>query len=70
MRCLARGSPGKYRFLLPQSVKGEKKIYSMNLLRLGEAMIGAPCGYDGSTSDINDGRKGGWLYLIWKSQSI
>lgn len=66
-RCLARGSPGNYRFLLPESVKGLKKIYSMDLLRLDRAMVRAPFGYDGATSDINQGRKGGWLYLIWKS---
>lgn len=42
----------------------------MDLLRLDRAMVRAPFGYDGATSDINQGRKGGWLYLIWKSQSV
>lgn len=69
-RSLAKGVTGKYRYLIPQSVKGANKIYSMNLLRLDRSITGAPVGYDGSTMDINDGRKGGWLYLIWKSQSV
>lgn len=67
---LAQGAKGSYRYLLPLSAKSGNKIYSMNLLRLNSKIGGAPAGYDGCTRNINGGREGTCLYIIWKSQSV
>ncbi|KAL0639426.1 hypothetical protein Q9L58_001454 [Maublancomyces gigas] len=67
---LARGASGFYRYIVPESVPGERRIYEVCLLRLSRAVKGAPVGYDGCSIDINCGRTGGYLYLIWKSCCI
>lgn len=66
---LAKGDSGKYRYLVPRSAKGTRKIYEVGLVRLDYAIEGPPVGYDGCTMNINSGRKGGYLYLIWKTWS-
>lgn len=69
-RSLARGANGFCRYIVPESVTGERRIHEVCLLRLNRAIKGAPVGYDGCSIDINCGRTGGYLYLIWKSCCI
>ena len=39
----------------------------MVLFRLGDPMEGRPAGWDGNTTDINQGRGKSYLYLLWKT---
>lgn len=65
-----RGASGKYRYIIPKSVTSKRRIYEICLLRLSYAIAGPPIGYDGGSIDINSGRGGGYLYLIWKSWGV
>lgn len=67
---LAKGTGGKYRYLLLETEGAGGLIYSVNLIRLSHAMVGAPDGYQGSTRDLNKERSGGYLYLVWKSHCL
>lgn len=67
---LEKGTGGKYRYLCFETAGAGGKIYSVNLMRLGHAMQGAPDGYQGSTRDLNMERTGGYLYLVWKSHCV
>ena len=66
---LAKGAGGDYRYLHSRH-DGEQKITKVNLLRLDEALGDLPAGYDGRSGDINQGRGGTYLYLIWKSVRV
>ncbi|GJJ12688.1 hypothetical protein Clacol_006932 [Clathrus columnatus] len=64
---LAKGANGKYRYLLPMINRGTKqKIIGLRLLRSSSQILSPPKGYHGMTKDINEGRHGTYLYLIWE----
>lgn len=65
---LAKGAKGKYRYLVPIKQSGKGLITEVMLYRSNSAVDDFGPTYSGHTIDINEGRKGGYLYLCWKSQ--
>jgi hypothetical protein len=69
---LANGAGGDWRYLIPVCDPRQKaKITECALLR-ASSMISVDdirkLGWTNMSGDINRGRKGDWLYLIWKTQ--
>ncbi|KAJ3557903.1 hypothetical protein NM688_g1217 [Phlebia brevispora] len=63
---LAKGAGGSYRYLLPlRDATNDRKITNIRLLRSSSALTTPPDGYTGMTSDLNEGRGGDFLYVIW-----
>ncbi|KAL4744284.1 hypothetical protein BDW72DRAFT_98836 [Aspergillus terricola var. indicus] len=65
---LAKGAGGDYRYLRLER-DGGSKIQEVRLLRRNdEADFAAvrALGFDGLSSDINKGRGGDFLYVVWK----
>ncbi|RAL10216.1 uncharacterized protein BO97DRAFT_144237 [Aspergillus homomorphus CBS 101889] len=65
---LAKGAGGQYRYL-ETSTHGEYGISSLKLLRSGEEVTSENFksqGFHGWSSDVNAGRGGDYLYLVWK----
>ncbi|KAK1147353.1 hypothetical protein N8T08_001433 [Aspergillus melleus] len=66
---LAKGAGGKFRYLRLERSGGEK-ITDIRLLRRDDEVSWdtvKSLGFDGISSDINDGRGKSFLYLVWKS---
>ncbi|KAH8423405.1 uncharacterized protein LDX57_001164 [Aspergillus melleus] len=66
---LAKGAGGKFRYLRLERGGGEK-ITDIRLLRRDDEVSWdtvKSLGFDGISSDINDGRGKSFLYLVWKS---
>jgi hypothetical protein len=65
---LAKGAGGDYRYLRLER-DGGTKIREVRLLRRGDeadfAVVRA-LGFDGASDDINKGRGGDYLYIVWK----
>lgn len=66
-RDLAKGAGGKFRHLTPKYYQSQWKIHTVNLLRLSHGIGDLPEGFTGHSWDINEGRSGDFLYLIWKA---
>eukprot|EP01040_Poterioochromonas_malhamensis_P007445 gene7445-8030_t len=67
---LARGAGGSYRYLIPLIQPGfDKRIVEVKLFRSSDVIRDFP-GFDGHTTDINEGRKGDYLYLGWKFAKV
>ncbi|KAG5754801.1 hypothetical protein H9Q72_002394 [Fusarium xylarioides] len=65
---LAKGAGGDYRFLdWTRNMTATKFITEFSLWRQSIPQGAPPAGWDGMTGDINAGRGGDNLYLIWKS---
>ncbi|KAK7032626.1 hypothetical protein VNI00_012889 [Paramarasmius palmivorus] len=64
---LAKGAGGDYRYVIPMRDPGARKITSARLLRSGSKQDYPPSGFNGLSTDINQGRKGDYLYIVWKS---
>ncbi|KAG9501719.1 hypothetical protein J7337_007410 [Fusarium musae] len=65
---LAKGAGGDYRFLdWTRNMTATKFITEFSLWRQSIPQGAPPAGWDGITGDINAGRGGDNLYLIWKS---
>ncbi|KAJ3559522.1 hypothetical protein NM688_g295 [Phlebia brevispora] len=65
---LAKGAGGAYRYLIPvQDSSVVAKIIDIAFLRSSSAVSSPPSAYSGMTSDINQGRGGDYLYLIWST---
>ncbi|KAL4985164.1 hypothetical protein BDW68DRAFT_165635 [Aspergillus falconensis] len=65
---LAKGAGGDYRYLRLER-DGGNKIMEVRLLRRNdEADFAAvrALGFDGLSGDINEGRGGDYLYVVWK----
>ncbi|KAJ5645898.1 hypothetical protein N7490_002270 [Penicillium lividum] len=65
---LASGTGGKFRYLSWRN-DGSKKITTLQLLRRRDQVTWDTVrnlGFDGWTSDINAGRGGDFLHLVWK----
>ncbi|GJJ07058.1 hypothetical protein Clacol_001257 [Clathrus columnatus] len=63
---LSKGTGDGFRYLLSFSNVGDhEKVTDVRLLRLSKPIESPPAGFVGMTSDINKGRKGDFLYLIW-----
>ncbi|KAK7032625.1 hypothetical protein VNI00_012888 [Paramarasmius palmivorus] len=63
---MAKGAGGDYRYVIP--VQGpQAKVTEAQLIRSESALQHPPSGYSGITSDINKGRQGDFLYIIWKT---
>lgn len=67
---LAKGAGDQFRFLIPRFDQDANKIHDIHLLRMDGGIGRVPPGYNGHSSDINEGRRGDFLYLIWKSHSV
>ncbi|KAG6908273.1 hypothetical protein DXG01_005538 [Tephrocybe rancida] len=66
---LAKGAGGKYRYLVPIKQAGESLfITKLYLSRSPVRAINTPIQPLGETSDINSGRRGDYLYLLWDLQ--
>ncbi|RDW65891.1 uncharacterized protein DSM5745_09630 [Aspergillus mulundensis] len=65
---LAKGAGGDYRYLRLER-DGGAKISEVKLLRRGDGVDFAAVqalGFQGVSGDINEGRGGDFLYLVWK----
>lgn len=71
---LALEAGGKYRYLrVDRNTNTPAKITDIALLRNGDSVRFdhvKKLGYDGRSIDINQGREGDYLYLVWKSLDI
>ncbi|PIL29718.1 hypothetical protein GSI_08156 [Ganoderma sinense ZZ0214-1] len=69
LKNLADGTQGDFRYLiLDQSLMPEAEpVTDVVLLRLGSEMTDRPAKWDGNTGNINKGRGGTYLYLLWKT---
>lgn len=70
---LAKGAGGKYRYLqFNRDVKNNKKYEAAALLRRagGPASINDAPKFNVITSDINAGRGGDYLYVVFKSRQV
>lgn len=47
-----------------------RKIADVALWRSGDNQNNPPSGWDGMTMDINKGRAGDYLYLVWKTKQF
>jgi hypothetical protein len=69
---LAKGAGGDFRYLIPvNNVREKAKIVECALLRTGSVTNVEQIkqmGWAGMSADINRGRKGDFLYLIWKTR--
>ncbi|OXV09573.1 hypothetical protein Egran_02664 [Elaphomyces granulatus] len=67
---LAKGAGGDYRYLRLEKNESDK-IHALRLLRRKDEVnyetIHA-LGFDGFSTDINKGRGGDYLYLVWKNK--
>ncbi|KAK7032628.1 hypothetical protein VNI00_012892 [Paramarasmius palmivorus] len=65
---IAWGAGGDYRYVIPmQDPHNPDKVIEAKLLRSGASTQYPPSGWDGITSNINEGRGGDYLYIIWRS---
>ncbi|KAE8146589.1 hypothetical protein BDV25DRAFT_48398 [Aspergillus avenaceus] len=66
---MAKGAGGKYRYIDLQYGEGEK-IKRVSLLRRKDSVSYNTIhslGFDGYSGDINSGRGGDYLYIVWKT---
>ncbi|KIM24207.1 hypothetical protein M408DRAFT_57487, partial [Serendipita vermifera MAFF 305830] len=65
---LAQGTYGDHRYLIPRiNCNTNMKITDIHLMRSSNAVSNPPSGYAGMTGDINAGRSGDYLYVIWRT---
>ncbi|KAI0260945.1 hypothetical protein BC834DRAFT_898168 [Gloeopeniophorella convolvens] len=65
---LAKGAGGDWRYLIPARAPGAGAfITDVRLVRRDSWAGSPPAGYTGQSGDINRGRKGDWLYLVWRT---
>lgn len=68
---LAKGAGGDYRFIIEESDPSNvQKIVNVWLLRSDSAIDSPPEGYSGMTTDINKGRGGNHLYVVWRAAAV
>ncbi|KAA8651011.1 hypothetical protein EYZ11_010971 [Aspergillus tanneri] len=71
---LAAGAGGKFRFLFPQvQDNNSNKITDIQLYRSSDGLTAdalSKMGFQGMSDDINKGRKGDYLYLLWKTVDV
>jgi hypothetical protein len=69
---LAKGAGGDWRYLIPvYDPRQKSKITECALLRASSGLsVGdiRKLGWTNMSADINKGRQGDWLYLVWKTQ--
>jgi hypothetical protein len=66
---LSKGAGGSYRyFLTSNDMSKERYVTEVRLWRSDDKQFQAPAGYEGKTGDINSGRGGDYLYLVWKTK--
>ncbi|KAF3167630.1 hypothetical protein TWF751_008015 [Orbilia oligospora] len=63
---LAKGAGGEFRLLKYEYRFSGPAIYDVALWRSGGRQCIPPAGWDGMSSDINEGRRGDYLYIVWK----
>jgi len=64
---LASGAGGDYRYLLRMfDENSRRRIQSVGLVRRTAKLTSLVDGWNECTMDINQGRKGHYLYLCWK----
>ena len=63
---LAEGAGGQFRYIIVQrELQNPAKVTKVALWRRSQGTSGVPAGYRAKTSDINEGRGGDYLYLVW-----
>ncbi|KAJ3559519.1 hypothetical protein NM688_g292 [Phlebia brevispora] len=68
---LAKGAGGSYRYIVPVSdASNDRRITYIRLLRTHSAVSTPPNGYSGMSTNLNDGRGGDFLYLIWRDTTV
>ncbi|PCH32966.1 hypothetical protein WOLCODRAFT_92728 [Wolfiporia cocos MD-104 SS10] len=68
---LAKGAGGDFRYLFPMYNHGQtEKITNISLVRHLNEVSEVPTHYHGMTGDINKGRGGHHLYLIWTIEAV
>ncbi|KAF3189763.1 hypothetical protein TWF788_009748 [Orbilia oligospora] len=63
---LAKGAGGEFRLLKYEYRFSGPAIYDVALWRSGGRQPIPPAGWDGMSVDINEGRRGDYLYIVWK----
>ncbi|KAK6520188.1 hypothetical protein TWF506_000471 [Arthrobotrys conoides] len=63
---LAKGAGEEFRFLKYVYRFTGPAIYDVALWRSGGRQCIPPTGWDGMSCDINEGRRGDYLYIVWK----
>ncbi|EGX44260.1 hypothetical protein AOL_s00193g172 [Orbilia oligospora ATCC 24927] len=63
---LAKGAGGDFRLLRYEYKFAGPAIYDVALWRSGGRQCIPPAGWDGMSVDINEGRRGDYLYIVWK----
>ncbi|KAK6338455.1 hypothetical protein TWF730_002515 [Orbilia blumenaviensis] len=63
---LAKGAGGDFRFLTFKHSLSGPGIYDVALWRSGGRQSLPPADWTGMSSDINEGRGGTYLYIVWK----
>ena len=71
---LAKGADGKYRYVIPvPDVRERRKVVEAQLVRSGKRVAPGDVpgivgeGWEGARRDINEGRGGDYLYLVWRT---
>ncbi|GJE96972.1 hypothetical protein PsYK624_131820 [Phanerochaete sordida] len=62
---------GRFRYIAPKyDGKAKGRIAEAQLLRVERPLRSAPSGWQGMSTDINEGRGRACLYLIWKTAAV
>ncbi|KAG5644033.1 hypothetical protein DXG03_009185 [Asterophora parasitica] len=64
---LAKGAGGKFRYLIHVNQKTDLLITKAGLLRSSSSISGTD-GWGAKTIDINKGREGSYLYVVWNAE--
>ncbi|KAF3901832.1 hypothetical protein AA313_de0207899 [Arthrobotrys entomopaga] len=65
---LAKGAGGDYRYLRACYDHAEYAVTDVALWRCSDKQYNAPQGWHGKSGDINEGRGGDYLYLVWRTE--
>jgi hypothetical protein len=66
---LAKGAGGDYRYVRPCYDQASYAVTDVALWRTGDQQWNAPDGWHGKSADINEGRGGDYLYLVWRTET-
>ncbi|KAF3904308.1 hypothetical protein ABW20_dc0103210 [Dactylellina cionopaga] len=66
---LAKGAGGDYRYIRPCYDIADYAVTDVALWRCDDKQWNAPEGWHEKSADINEGRGGDYLYLIWRTET-
>ncbi|KAF5024857.1 hypothetical protein F66182_3096 [Fusarium sp. NRRL 66182] len=68
---LAKGAGGDYRYIgSSKDTNATQFITDVGLWRSGDGQDSPPAGWHGKSIDINSGRGGDYLYLVWRTREF